>query len=195
MSDASNNKNVENKLLLLYLINRMEFPMSRAQITDFVQGSDFMDYYTLQQTLATMVESGHLDATEENALDNSTTRYVVTGEGQTTLEYFEKHLPWSRRQAIDRYITENRGKIRKDFEITATYFPNIENDDFHVKCGVYEDKRVLLELTVSVDTREQAKLIQSNWRANASGLYQRIIEALTIAGVKADEPPVDDEVE
>ena len=181
MSNGYEYKNAENKLLLLYLINRMEFPMSRAQITDFVQEADFMDYYTLQQTLAIMVESGHLDATEENALDNSTTRYVVTDEGQTTLEYFERHIPWSKRQAIDRYITDNRGKIKKDYEYTATYFPNVENDEFRVKCGVYEDKRALLELFVSVDTRQQAKLIQSNWRANASVLYQRIIEALTVA--------------
>jgi len=180
VSDANDYKNAENKLLLLYLINRMEFPMSRAQVTDFVSGADFMDYYTLQQTLAIMVESGHLDATEENALDKNTTRYVVTGEGQTTLEYFEKHIPWSRRQTIDRYITENRGKIKKDYENTATYFPNVENDEFIVKYEVYEDRRALLELFVSVDTREQAKLIQSNWRANASVLYQRIIEALTV---------------
>ena len=181
MPDPNDYKNAESKLLLLYLINRMEFPMSRAQVTDFVSGADFMDYYTLQQTLAVLVETGHLDATEENALDNSTTRYAVTGEGQMTLEYFEKHIPWSRRQTIDRYITENRGKIKKDYENTATYFPNVENDEFRVKCGVYEDKRALLELFVSVDTREQAKLIQSNWRANASVLYQRIIEALTVA--------------
>ena len=182
MSNGYEYRTAENKLLLLYLISRMELPMSRAQVTDFVQGAEFMDYYTLQQTLAIMVESGHLDATEENALDNSTTRYVVTDEGQTTLEYFEKHIPWSKREAIDRYITENRGKIKKDYEITATYFPNVENDEFRVKCGVYEDKRALLELFVSVDTREQAKLIQSNWRANASVLYQRIIEALTVTG-------------
>ena len=180
MSDLKEYKNAENKLLLLYLINRMEFPMSRAQVTDFVDGTEFMDYFTLQQTLAVMVESGHLDATEENALDNSTTRYAVTDVGQTTLEYFERHIPWSKRQAIDRYITENRGKIKKDYENTATYFPNVENDEFIVKCGVYEDKRALLELFVSVDTREQAKLIQSNWRSNASVLYQRIIEALTV---------------
>jgi len=180
MSDQTEYKNAENKLLLLYLINRMEFPMSRAQVTDFVRDEDFMDYYTLQQTLAVLVDGGHLDATVENALDNNTTRYVITGEGQMTLEYFEKHIPWSRRQAIDSYITENRGKIKKYYENTATYFPNVENDEFQVKCGVYEDKRALLELVVSVDTREQAKLIQSNWRASASALYQRIIEALTV---------------
>ena len=188
MSDTHEYKNAENKLLLLYLIYRMEFPMSRSQITDFVRDAEFMDYFTLQQTLAVMVESKLLDATEENSLDNSTTRYAVTGEGLTSLEYFEKHIPWSRRQAIDQYITENRGKIKKDYEVTASYFPNVENDEFRVKCGVYEDKRALVELFVSVDTREQAKLIQSNWRANASELYQRILEALTVADGSKNSP-------
>jgi hypothetical protein len=36
-----------------------------------------------------------------------------------------------------------------------------------------------MELSISVDTREQAKLIQSNWKANAKVLYGRIIETLT----------------
>ena len=180
MTDPIDNS-IENKLLLLYLISRMELPMSRAQITDFVQDADYMDYYTLQQTLAALIDASHLEATVENALDNNTTRYAVTDEGQVSLDFFEKQLPWSKRQSIDRYIIENRGKIKKDYENIATYFPNMENDEFRVKCGVYEDKRALLELVVSVDTREQAKLIQSNWRANASSLYQRIIEALTVS--------------
>jgi len=179
MTDSPD-KTMENKLLLLYLVSRMELPMSQAQVTDFVRDADYMDYYTMQQTLANLVEGGHFDVTEENALDNNTTRYNITDEGQTSLEFFAKQIPWSRRQAIDAYILENQGKIKKDYENIATYFPNMENDEFRVKCGVYEDKRALLELVVSVDTREQAKLIQSNWRANASGLYQRIIEALTV---------------
>ena len=173
-------KMMENKLLVLCLISRMELPMSEAQITNFVRDAEYMDYYTMQQTLSNLVEGGHLDITEENALDNNTTRYSITDEGQASLDFFEKNLPWSKRKAVDHYIAENKGRIKKDYENIATYFPNMENDEFRVKCGVYEDTRALLELVVSVDTREQAKLIQSNWRANASGLYQRIIEALTV---------------
>jgi hypothetical protein len=35
-----------------------------------------------------------------------------------------------------------------------------------------------MELAISVDTRDQAKLIQTTWRSNAKFLYGRIIEAL-----------------
>ena len=174
-------KDVDNKLIILYLVNKMELPMSRAQIVDFIVEKELMTYFTLEETLASMVEKELLDAVqmEENAQDVNTTRYSVTDEGLQMLEYFSSHLTPPVRQIISKYVDDNRGQIKKDYESTANYFPNIENDEFQVKCGVYEDKRVLLEVTVSVDTREQAKLIQSNWRGNASDLYQKIIDALT----------------
>lgn len=174
LPEAPEYKNVENKLLLLYLIDKMDIPLSRSQITEYVRQADYMDYYTLQQMLAEMVEGGYL----ENTQDNNTTRYNITGEGQTTLEYFEKHIPAPIRTKINNYVRDNRKNIKRDYENTATYFPNAENDQFMVKCGVYEDERVLMELFISVDTREQARLIQSNWKANAKVLYGRIIEAL-----------------
>jgi hypothetical protein len=133
-----------------------------------------MDYYTLQQTLADMVERGYLDIQQE---DNST-RYSVTGDGQQTLEYFEKHIPPTVRSKINTYVRDNRRIIKREYENTATYFPNNERGDYTVKCGVYEDERVLMELFITVDTREQAKLIQTNWKTNAKVLYGRIMEAL-----------------
>ena len=169
---------VENKLLILYLINRMELSMSRAQITDFVISKDFMNHFLLEETLADMTDQGLLDFTQENAQDVKTTRYTISNEGITSLEFFEEHIPKPVRKLIDQYVIENRGKVKRDYEVSATYFPNIEHNDFQVKCGVYEDRRVLLELSISVDTREQAKILQNNWHGDASGLYQRIMDAL-----------------
>ena len=167
-------KNPENKLLILYLIDKMDLPLSRSQITDYIIQAEFMDYYTLQQALGDMVEGNYLDA----AADNNTTRYNLTDEGLQTLEYFEKHIPPSIRAKINQYIKENRKDIKRSFENTATFFPNAENDEFLVKCGVYEESRVLMELSISVDTRDQARIIQNNWKSNAKTLYGDIIRIL-----------------
>ena len=178
LPDESDYKAVENKLLLLYLIDKMELPLSRSQVTEHVQQADYMDYYTLQQTLSEMVEGGYLDTTQDQTQDNVTTRYTITGEGQTTLEYFEKHIPTPIRNKINNYVRDHRRDIQRDFENPATYFPNEANNEFKVKCGVYDDERVMMELVITVDSREQARIIQSNWKANAKTLYGRIIEAL-----------------
>lgn len=171
-------KSPENKLLILYLIDKMDLPLSRSQINDYIIQSEFMDYYTLQQALAEMVEGSYLDST----VDNNTTMYTLTDEGLITLEYFEKHIPPSVRNKINIYVKENRKDIKRAFENTATFFPNVEGDDFLVKCGVYEEGRVLLELSISVDTRDQARILQNNWKSNAKTLYGEII------GLLAKEP-------
>jgi len=175
-------KDVENKLLILYLINRMELSMSNAQVTDFVITKDFMNHLTLGQVLADMLDQNLLEATQENALDVKSTRYTITNKGLTSLEYFENHIPRTVRSLINQYVEDKRGEIKRDYEISANYFPDAENNDFQVKCGIYEDKRALIELSISVDTREQVKLILANWRSDASVLYERIIAAVTTPG-------------
>ena len=172
---------VENKLILLYLINMMDLPMSRSQITDFVIRKDLMNHFVLEQSLADMEERKFLEATLENSQDESTTRYVLTEEGLTNLELLESQIPRPVRNMIDQYVDENQGKIKKGFEKTAHYFPNAENDEYIVKCGVYDDKRgsMLMEINVPVVTREQAKFIQTNWNNNYNLLYQRILTILT----------------
>jgi DNA-binding PadR family transcriptional regulator len=158
----------------------MDMPMSGAEITDFVVQKDLMHPFVLEQNLADMVQRKFLEATHENSADEKITRYAVTGEGLENLELLENQVPRPVRNLITHYVEENRGKIKKGYEKTCHYFPN-ENDEYTVKCGVYDDKRgaMLMELQVPVVTREQAKFIQSNWNKNYNMLYQRILEILT----------------
>jgi ABC-type long-subunit fatty acid transport system fused permease/ATPase subunit len=191
-NSAPDGLRVENKLILLYLIDKMDLPLSRSQITDFVREGEYMDYYTLQQTLADMVEGNYLD----KAQDNNNTRYSITDEGITTLEYFESHIPVGIRAKINKYVKAHFDSVKRDYEVTSNYFVNSETGEFIVKCGVYEDKCALMEISVSVVSREQAKLIQANWKAHVSDLYMSILTELV--SVKQDEDPLvtaDDEAE
>jgi DNA-binding PadR family transcriptional regulator len=183
LSETPENIKTEDKLVLLYLLEKMELPLSNSQITEYVRQAEFMDYITLCETLADMTDNGYLEKTVEN----NNTRYSITDEGQTALEYFEKHIPVNKRGMINSYVRESRQNIKKYYENTATFFPNAENNEFIVKCGLYEDERALMEFSISVDTRGQARKIQSNWKANANTLYGRIIEALTVT-IKEGDP-------
>ncbi|MCL2188068.1 MAG: DUF4364 family protein [Defluviitaleaceae bacterium] len=184
-------KDVESKLVILYLINRMVLPMSRGQIVDMIMENEFMDFFTLQQNLSEMTSIGLLESTQENAGDNNTTRYTVTEDGLNTLEFFERRISVATRQIINQFANENRHIIKKDYEKTATFFPDETLDEFRVKCGIYEDERALLELFITVDTREQARLIQNNWRTNAA-VYSKILDALTMAEESPEDLPSND---
>jgi len=164
----------ENKLLLLYLIDKMDIPLSNGQISQFALEENYMNYFFIQKCLSEMIEINYLEATQEN----NNTRYTITDDGLETLKYFEKHISANIRSRINTYVLENRRKLKRDFEITANYFLDNRTKEFIVKCGVYEDSKVLMELNISVVTREHAKLIVGNWKNSSSEIYNDILDNL-----------------
>ena len=186
MDDEKTGLSVENKLLILYLIDKMDLPLSRSQITEFANECDYMDYYTLQQTLAEMVEDKYLEKTQEN----NNTRFSISDEGLTALEYFEKHIPGATRARINKYVHDNFNSVKKDYEITANYFLDNETNEYIVKCGVYDDEKILMEINISVVSRDQAKLILNNWKTRVNVMYMNILRQLisTESPQNANEP-------
>ena len=164
----------ENKLTLLFLIEKMDLPLNRGQITDYIIKDALMDYFTLQKTLAELIEGGYLEAETQ---DNKTL-YSITDEGLNILEMFGKRISSEVRAKINAFVKEQKREIQREFENTAIFFPGADGLEYLVKCGVYEEGRVLMELSLTVDTRDQARLIQSNWKENAKIIYGEIIRAL-----------------
>lgn len=76
----------ENKLIILYLIEKIEIPLSNSEICQFALEKNLMDYFSVQQYLSELVESGLLEMTTEN----NSTRYTITSDGEDTLNYFYK---------------------------------------------------------------------------------------------------------
>jgi DNA-binding PadR family transcriptional regulator len=173
-SEKTEHIQVENKLILLYIINKMELPLSRSQLTEFVREGEYMDYYIMQETLAEMSDEGYLESSQ----DNNNTRYSITDEGITMLDYFENLIPPSVRAKITQYVQQRFNCIKRDFEVTANYFLDSDTNEYIVKCGAYEDKCLLMEVQVSVVSRAQAKLISSNWKNHASETYLNILNEL-----------------
>jgi hypothetical protein len=172
--DGDEYKKIEGKLLLLYLIDKMDIPLSNSQISQFALEEDYMDYFVLQQNLTEMTQTGFLDKFQ----DNNTTRYTILDKGIESLEYFEKRIPFEIRNKINKYVIDNRKTIKKDYEITANYFYDHTNNEFIVKCGVYEDENMLMELNISVVSKEQAKNICTNWKDNVKTMYRDILMSL-----------------
>ena len=165
---------VEKKLLLLYLIDKMELPLTQSQISEFALAEDYINYFSLQQFLADMVEVNYL----EKSFENNSTYYNVTDQGLMALEYFKKRIPAQLKNKINKYIEQNKKSIKKDYEVIANYFYDKNSNEYIIKCGIYEDEMTLMELTLSVVSREEAKLICKNWRDNVNNLYGDILNKL-----------------
>ena len=164
----------EHKLIILHLLQKMGIALSNSEICQFLLEKNYMDYFSVQQYLAELVDAGWLEKSREQ----NHTRYTLTDEGEETVNYFLNHISEHAKTEINTYVQENSKRIRAEYAVTANYFPEI-NDDFLVKCGLNDDNgNVLMEVSVSVVSKQQALAICRNWRKNVSHLYGSILTSL-----------------
>jgi len=172
--DVPEKKQIEHKIMLLYLIDKMDIPLSNSQITQFALEENYMNFYSIQQYLKEMVEIDYLDS----STDNNTTRYTITGDGQKALDALADQLPIPLRTRISKYVSQNRKEVMKGFETTANHFFDHDTNEYIVKCGVYDYDTLLMELNLSVVNKEQALMICNNWKSNVGSLHAQIINIL-----------------
>ena len=170
-------KKFEDKLMLLYLIDKMDLPLSSNQITLFAVADNQMELFLVQQYLAEMAQSGYL----EKFQDSSATRYSITEEGMNALEFFEKQIPQETRAAINDYVIKNRKVAKKDYNVVASQIFDFSINEYLIRCGVYENDSMLMEVNLYVVSKEQAQFICNNWKENIQHLYANILSQLNTA--------------
>ena len=163
----------ENKLLLLYIIKSIKYTISNAQLTDIVLEHSFINYFTLQQYISELEKSNFIKLEEK---DNKEF-VLLTRKGDSVLSLFKDRLSQSKVKSIDDYLSEQIDEIKRELNIFADYTPD-NDDSFLVTLKALEGSCVLLDLNVSVPSKEQAKELCSKWKNNSSEIYNKIMEAL-----------------
>ncbi|MGL4451423.1 MAG: DUF4364 family protein [Sarcina sp.] len=163
----------ENKLLLLYIIKSIKYTISNAQLTDIVLEHSFINYFTLQQYIAELEKSNFIKLEER---DNKEF-VLLTRKGDSVLSLFKDRLSQGKMKSIDEYLSEQIDQIKRELNIFGDYTPD-NNDSFLVNLKAVEGNCVLLDLNVSVPSKDQAKELCSKWKNNSSEIYNKIMEAL-----------------
>jgi len=173
----------EHKLIILHLIKKMGLSLSNSEICQFLLKKDYMDYFSTQQYLAELVEAGWLEKSREQ----NSTRYTLTFDGEDIIHYFQSHVSETVKNEINTYVKENNKRIRAEYAVTANYFLEL-NGDYLVKCGLCDDNgTTLMEISVSVVSKEQAQLICQNWRKNVTTLYGSFLTTLAYGNPSLQE--------
>ena len=172
MFQNSSEQLASNKLLILYIMNKMNVDLTNSQITLIVLETEVMNYFSFQQFLSELIESKFLNIYKEDDREY----YRLTQRGLEMLEYF---LPKVNDNSlkINDYIKKNKERILSETEVKATFKKENERE-FIVNLRVIENNSDLINLNVNVSSEKQAMLICKNWKNNASYIYAEIIQSL-----------------
>ena len=170
----STKKLAENKLIILHLLQKMGIALSNSEICQFLLEKNYMDYFSVQQYLSELEGAGWLEKTREQ----NNTRYTLTDDGEEVVNYFITRISDEVKNEINTYVHENNRRIRAEYAVTANYFPEL-NGDFLVKCGLCDDSgATLMEISVSVVSKNQAQNICRNWKKNVNQYYREFLSSL-----------------
>ena len=161
------------KLIILYMLDRVTFPLSNAQLSEFILDKEYTDYFTLQQTIHELTESKLI---RQEAVHKATL-YHITEEGRTTLTYFVKKISSAIREDIDTFLSEHKYELRNEHSTPADYY-RTTTGEFAAHCRVLERDSVLMDLTLTVPVEAQAKAICDHWKGKSQEIYATLIQSL-----------------
>ena len=161
------------KLIVLTMLSKVDFPLTNAQISDFILTKEYTNYFTLQQVLSDLVET---ELAEEHTVRNST-YYHMTSKGIETLNYFGHMVSEAIHQDMDKYFKDNAIALRDEMSVRADYFENNQSE-FTVRLRVMEKDSAVIDLSLSVPTENQANSICDNWKKKNQKLYAYLMQEL-----------------
>ena len=103
------------KLIVLYMLDQVDFPLTGAQVSDFILTKEYTSFLTLQQAISELNEAG-LIATR--SIGNRT-NLLITGEGKNTLSFFENRISDTIKKEVVQYLKEKEMFLLRE---TVIYF-------------------------------------------------------------------------
>lgn len=162
----------EFKLLVLYIINKVNMPLSKSKITDIVLENNFINYFTLQQYIDELLSSSLLKYKEN---DDKNILYI-TDRGKKVLSFFQNRINPEKILQVNNYLNGKLSKIKEEILINGDY--TIDGENYLVDLKAKEYDSLLMELKLSVVSKKQALDLIKLWKENSSDIYNKIIQIL-----------------
>lgn len=164
-----------NKLILLFVFDKMETALTESTILDLCSyKNNWIDFTNCKQTLLDVVENNFVYKSDTGVGESF---YDLTAEGRWCLKNFYTRIPSSVRQLISEDIKKKRIEYRRRQDYVATY-TKCPDGSYDVILKIIEPTKTTLEVKFNVMTRNIAKYIERTWQEKAPTIYGKISDTL-----------------
>lgn len=161
------------KLIVLYILNKVDFPLTNGQLTNFILDKEYTSYFNIQQAISELIDDGYI--TTETVRNSSL--YMISEAGRETLSFFSNTISSAIRDEIDSYLKVHKYSLREEVSTPADYY-EAKKDEYIAHLRVIERDSAIIDLKLSVPTEQEANLICNNWKQKSSDIYAHIISNL-----------------
>ena len=157
------------KLLVLYIMNRVAAPITFLQLLDLALCDAGVDYFSLTQAVDHLVETQHLSLEEQC--------YSITDKGRRNSRICESSLPYSVRRRCDENLARVNARLRRDAQVRGELIPRPDGT-YTVSLALDDDAGSLLKLELLTPSQTQAAHLVEQFRRHPEQVYNGVINAL-----------------
>lgn len=163
----------ENKVLILYILNQTNKPITNDNLYKLVLTGVDMNYFYFQQFLLDLIATKFIVSyTKETQVV-----YELTEHGKKTLDLTLDILPGIVKLKVDTNLKNTLESVEEEHSIIAEYTPKNENN-YMINCKIVENNETVFEIKTFAYSREQAKDIVDNWKNNADKIFPKVLDLL-----------------
>ncbi len=172
--NSDNETLAENKVLILYILNKVHKPITNDNLYKLVLSAIDMNYFYFQQFLLDLISAKFI----VNYQKEDQIVYELTPHGKNTLDLTLDILPGIIKLKADTNLKPVLDNIENEHSIIAEFTPKSE-DNYIVNCKIVENNETVFEIKTFAGSRDEAKKIVDNWKNNAEQIYPKLLETLT----------------
>lgn len=165
------------KLKLLFVLEKMEIPLTENNIIDICTSSNnWFSYLDLKEAMFELISVGFI---YEDKIQDEEPRYTITFDGRNCLSHFYYRIPKDIREKITAYTQDNRMNLKRSQEYVSEYTKNSDGT-YSVVLKIKEPVLTssLLELKLKAPNRQAAVEASKRWKDKAPNIYEVIYDNL-----------------
>jgi hypothetical protein len=160
------------KLLICYLLYKIEKLIEAQQLYDIAVGSGIINYFCYNDAIESLLKNETITI-EKN--DGGRECYINTDKGIVYAKNFRTYVPKSMREKIIRTAMKYLAKIKIENEVKIEYIPLEKGYHVHFRCLDIGDD--LLDMKIFAPDLTQAHFLGERIMRNPAGLYAKIVSS------------------
>lgn len=167
--DFEAGSDLRDKLLILYVIFKAENPITYAELEALLLKTELIDYMKMAEALEALVEAAFVEALEGEDF----TLLMLSEQGRKSLLSLVSKINSYHRDIIDAEMESFLLDKKQKLFSSASYNKIAENATL-VNMRLNEDFRELFNLTIRVNSNEEAERLIEAWENNAIAIFHAI---------------------